>query len=292
MSAAVNYQVGSTAPVHATGCQVTLVEDSSAGTLTMNVSFTDPSLGVVAIGMSVLNYSPTKNEYSVESMEVVAETPAGGWALAADGSASLYIRKSAVGSFVTYHGLFNAPNLAWQGEGTQPPFSLKFSTFTFTAIPADVTADDEHTVVGGAGVGSITYTFGSGTQQTEAVSVTSTSFYDNNVIYAVQLFMYFGDPVQGLCELRIQVSPFTGTGIYNYNNANVALDLWAAAQNPGNWDCGYGFEGVTLDVIYSQTNNVTNWQGTLVVSNLPRQEGPQPPVNLDLSALTLTIHES
>jgi hypothetical protein len=292
MSAAVNYQIGSAPTIHATGCKVTLVEDSSAGTLTMNVSFTDPNLGVVAIGMSILDYSPKKNEYSVQSMEVVAETPAGGWGIAAGGSASLYIRKSAVRSFVTYHGFFYAPSLAWQGAGTEPPFSLEFSTFTFTVVPADVTADTGNTVVGGAGVGSITYTFGSGAQQTAAVSVTSTSFYDNAVIYAVQLFMYFGDPVQGLCELWMQVSPFTGTGIYNYNNANVALDLWAAAQTPGNWDCGYGFEGVTLDVIYSQTSNVTTWQGTLVVNNLPRQEGPQPPVNLDLSALTLTIHES
>jgi hypothetical protein len=287
-TATVSYQIGSTPLIQATGCKVTLIEDSSAGTVTMNVSFTDPDLGVVAIGMSILNYSPKKNEYSVQSMEVVAETPAGGWGLAAGGSAALFIHKSSVRSVVTYNGFFYGLNLEWLGEETQPPFNVDFSAFILTVAPAEVSG---LYYVNGRGTGSLTYTFGGDAQQKSTVALLSTSFYDNAVIYAVQLQMYWPDPVQGSCMLFIQVDPFTGTGSYNYNNSNVSLLLWSAAQSPGNWECGYGFEGVSLDAIYSQVNNVNNWQGTLVANNLPRQDGPQPPVNLDLSALTLTVTE-
>jgi hypothetical protein len=67
-----------------------------------------------------------------------------------------------------------------------------------------------------------------------------------------------------------------------------------AAAGNGNWgNSNFSSPVVTLDVIYNESNNVAEWQGTLVGTGLVWQgEGAQPNLNVELSALTLTIQES
>ena len=216
------------------------------------------------IEIAVPDYSAAKHDYAGLSLRM--KTSSG----SVDTPGRLFLHQSSIGSITMYSGFFRPAN-ADQTAVELAGFSL--------AVSEGITADTI-TMVPGGGVGSITYTFGTNPVQTQDVSVSSTSFFDNGIIYGVQMTIIWYDPTEANCYFWMQVYPFTGTGTFT-----AAVVLGTDVATPGNWS-----NGATLNAIYSETANKSLWQGSLVANNLPWQDGPhQPNVSLDVSALTLTI---
>src|ERR1700722_14562335 len=122
----ITYQILNELPVNAHNCIVTALEDDGAGTLTLNVVFTDVNHGAVQVGIAVFNYLPTVTEYT-SSMDIGfnCQTPLGGWASDSASSVMLNITQQSGTSTQTYSGSFNASNLMWVSEGNEDSMAIK-----------------------------------------------------------------------------------------------------------------------------------------------------------------------
>jgi hypothetical protein len=282
----ITYQILNELPVNAHNCIVTALEDDGAGTLTLNVGFTDINHGAVQVGIAVFNYSPLVTQYS-SSMDIGfnCETPLGGWASGTGSSVSLNITQQSGTTTQTYSGSFNASNLMWVSMGNEDSMTIKFALYNFQVTEsssAAVAALDYET---GSGSGSVTYQIGDAPFQTAAAQASTVSYYNDGSLYSVILNLQWTDDDQGNVVVMIIVDPFTGTGTYR----GFTMMFSTSVAGNGNWNGGEA----ALDVIYSARDNVASWQGTLVGTNLVWQgSGSQPDLNVDLSALTLTIQDN
>lgn len=148
----------------------------------------------------------------------------------------------------------------------------------------------------GAGSGTVTYSIAGGASSTQPASATTTSYFNNDVLYSVILNMQFTDSEQGDVILLLTVDPFTGSGIYDSNASGqiVTLNFSTSAAGSGNWNNPDGGNStVVLDTIYTPNGTVTRWQGSMQGLKLIWYgAGQQPAIDVHLSALTLTITQT
>ena len=282
----ITYQILNELPVNAHNCTVTALEDDGAGTLTLNVAFTDINHGAVQVGIAVFNYSPTVTQYTT-NMDIGfnCETPLGGWASDNGSSVMLNITEQSGTTTQTYSGSFNASNLMWVSPGNEDSMAIKFALYNFQVTESSSAAVEALDYETGSGSGSVTYQIGDAPFQTQAAQASTVSYYNNGSLYSVVLNLQWTDDDQGTVVVMIIVDPFTGTGIYR----GFTLMFSTSVAGNGNWSGG----DAALDVIYSAQDDVASWQGTLVGSNLVWQgSGSQPDLSVDLSAMTLTIQDN
>jgi len=291
----ITYQIQNEQPVNAKNCDVQVLEDDGAGSLTLNISFNDAVHGQVQAGISVFGYQPATHEYTnVASLFIGFNTqrPLGGWSSGAGSSVMLFITQQASQSTRTYSGSFDAANLIWQSSGNQDALAIKFATFSLTARQTDLAAGGL-TYQTGDGSGTVTYTIGNSSPDTQAASATTTSYYNNGVLYSVILNLAWTDRVQGNVVVMLICNPFTKTGSYTSSDPNQELTMMFSTQAAGNGNWGnsnFSSPVVILDVIYNPGNNGAQWDGTLIGKSLVWQgQGTQPALDVDLSALTFTI---
>jgi hypothetical protein len=291
----ITYQIQNEQPVNAKNCKVQVIEDDGAGSLMLNISFNDAVHGQVQAGISVFGYQPGTHEYTnVASLLIGFNTqqPLGGWSSGAGSSVMLDITQQASQSARTYSGSFDAANLIWQNSGNQDALAIKFATFTLTAQQTGLAAAGL-TYQNGAGAGSVTYKIGDSNSDTQAASATTTSYYNNGVLYSVILNLAWTDRVQGKVVVMLICNPFTKTGTYRSSNPNQELTMMFSTQVAGNGNWGnsnFSSPVITLDVIYNPSVNGAQWDGTLNGDGLVWQgQGSQPDLNVKLLALTFTI---
>ena len=141
---ALDYQVNDEQAVENKTCTVTGAEDDGARSLVLTIGFTDANHGLVAVGITVSNFSAEVQTYSdIDTLHILTTlqgAAGGGWISQAGGSVYLYVTVTPGSESSKYDGAFHAADLLWTGSGQRDSLAIKFGSYALTMTAQQWTA--------------------------------------------------------------------------------------------------------------------------------------------------------